>query len=120
MSEPDDDRRAPWSTATPAALDLAELRSRIDLLDQELVRLLNERAQLGIAAGRIKRGMGRGVPDPGREAEVLTRVEMANAGPFPNQALASIYREIMKTIVELEELDEAVAARRNGRAQEDE
>ncbi len=114
MNRPDAGEEPPWSTATPAALDLAELRSRIDILDADLVRLLNERARMGITAGQIKRRLGRAVPDPGREAEVLTRVEMANDGPFPNEALASIWREIMRTIVELEELDETAAARNAG------
>ncbi len=115
MSDQGDPLEAARIAASPAGLDLAELRSRIDILDQELVQLLNERARLGITAGRIKRRMGRSVPDPEREAQVLTRVTLANGGPFPDETLALIYREIMRAIVDLEELDEAAAAVRDGR-----
>ncbi len=86
-------------------LDLDQLRSRIDELDREIVRLLNERARLGIEAGRAKAAAGRGVPDPDREREVLLRVAMANRGPLPQAALVELYRALIETVKGLEEAD---------------
>ncbi len=85
--------------------ELDDLRGRIDELDREIVRLLTERARLGIAAGRAKAAVGRGVPDPDREREVLLRVAMANPGPLPQAAVVELYRSLIETIKGLEESD---------------
>ncbi len=100
--EPGDGRRRE-TAADPVALDLAELRARIDILDREIVRLLNERAQLGLAAGRVKAASGRPMPDPDREREVLVRVAMGNEGPLPQGELIELYRTLMAAIRRLEE-----------------
>ncbi|HEY1168661.1 MAG TPA: chorismate mutase [Candidatus Limnocylindrales bacterium] len=85
--------------------DLKALRSEIDLLDREIVRLLNRRARLGLEAGETKKGLGRPIADSKREREVLVRVAMANEGPIPQDALLALYRELIETIKRLEELD---------------
>jgi chorismate mutase len=85
--------------------ELDRLRSRIDKLDVEIVRLLNERARLGLEAGRTKARHGRPVADSEREREVLVRVAMANNGPMPQDALLALYRQLIETIKRLEELD---------------
>ena len=51
--------------------DLDDLRKRIDLLDESLVRLLNARAACALEIGRLKREMGIAIYQPAREAEVL-------------------------------------------------
>ncbi len=84
--------------------DLDTLRDRIDSLDREIVRLLNERAELGLEAGRVKARAGRPISDQDREREVLVRVAMANNGPLPQDALLSLYRQLIETIKRLEEL----------------
>ena len=50
--------------------DLEDLRRRIDLLDEHLVRLLNARAACALEIGRLKREMGIPIYQPAREAEV--------------------------------------------------
>ena len=47
--------------------DLEDLRKRIDLLDESLVRLLNARAACALEIGRIKRDMGLPIYQPTRE-----------------------------------------------------
>ena len=70
--------------ALAAARELDRLRGEIDALDRRLVELLNERADLALAAGRRRRRPdGRGIRDADREREVLLRVAMANDGPLP-------------------------------------
>ncbi|MGA2512587.1 MAG: chorismate mutase [Candidatus Limnocylindrales bacterium] len=85
--------------------DLEALRSEIDLLDREIVRLLNRRARLGLEAGKAKKRLGRPVTDPDREREVLVRVGMANEGPLPQDSLLALYRQLIETIKRLEETE---------------
>ncbi len=91
----------------PAAkAELAELRDRIDALDRQLVPLLNQRAELGRAAGRAKAAAGRrAVRDDEREREVLLRVAMANEGPMASADLLAIYRRIMAAVRRVEARD---------------
>jgi chorismate mutase/prephenate dehydratase len=83
--------------------ELDILRSQIDELDRHIVKLLNERAQLGLAAGKAKLGSGQPIADAKREREVLVRVAMANDGPLPQDALLALYRMLIETIKRLEE-----------------
>lgn len=81
---------------------LAPLRERIDELDREIVRLLNERAQIGIEIGHAKAAAGLRVYDPGREEEVLRRVADANTGPVADEELLGLYRQIIALTRRLE------------------
>jgi chorismate mutase len=85
--------------------DLEALRTQIDELDLQIVRLLNHRARLGLQAGRAKARNGRPVADSEREREVLFHVAMANDGPLPQDALLALYRQLIETIKRLEELE---------------
>jgi len=87
--------------------ELDTLRAQIDSLDREIVRLLNDRARLGLQAGRIKSQSGKPIADVDREREVLVRVAMANAGPLPQDALLALYRQLIETIKRLEELSKS-------------
>ncbi len=84
-------------------MNLDDLRERIDGVDGELVRLLNERARLAADIGRLKQRAGDEIFSPVREQAVLDKVARANAGPLPNEALAAIYREIMSAARALEQ-----------------
>jgi chorismate mutase len=95
-----------------AALELPELRARIDALDVQIVRLLNERARLGLAAGHAKKTNGQPISDSDREREVLVRV--ANDGPFPQDALLALYRQLIETIKRLEELEHSSEGAKGG------
>ena len=87
--------------------ELEALRSQIDDLDVQIVRLLNDRARLGLQAGHAKVHSGRPVADSEREREVLFRVAMGNDGPMPQDALLALYRGLIETIKRLEELESA-------------
>ncbi len=79
---------------TPAP-DLVGHRARIDAIDRELVRLLNERAEAALAIGRAKAATGAPVYAPHREEEVFRRIAEANAGPLGERSLRAIWREVM-------------------------
>ena len=83
-------------------MSLEKLRTRIDAIDEELVRLLNERTALAAEIGRVKIQRGNEVYAPTREREVLDHVAAVNRGPLDRQALGAIYREIMSAALALE------------------
>lgn len=87
--------------------ELDVLRSQIDELDRHIVTLLNERARLGMAAGKAKIAAGQQISDAKREREVLVRVAMANDGPIPQDALLALYRMLIETIKRLEDPNHA-------------
>lgn len=82
--------------------DLAPFRQRIDSIDRELVRLLNERAACAQRIGEAKRQAGSHVYVPHREQEVFARLHQANEGPIPDRCLNAIWREIISTSYALE------------------
>ncbi|NBD19604.1 prephenate dehydratase [Aquabacterium fontiphilum] len=86
----------------PVDAQLADLRVRIDAVDQQLLALLNERAQLAHAVGEVKKIDGSPVFRPDREAQVIERVKAANPGPVLNDSIAPIWREIMSACRALE------------------
>ena len=79
-------------------------RKEIDKLDDEIVRLLNERAQYVIKIGKLKKASDTqaNLHTPAREAEIMERLCKVNPGPFPNDALRAVYREIMSGSLALE------------------
>jgi chorismate mutase-like protein len=66
-------------------------RTRIDKIDQKVIRLLNKRAQCVDKIGRIKKRIGINVYSPKREKEVLQNVSMVNPGPFSRGAVRRIF-----------------------------
>ena len=76
-------------------MSLDELRNRIDELDHQLVKLLNERAHVVVDIGKLKNKTAKPVYAPDREKEVLARIVEANKGPLPDKCLIAIWRELM-------------------------
>jgi chorismate mutase / prephenate dehydratase len=86
----------------PVDAQLADLRVRIDVVDQQLLNLLNERAKLAQAVGEVKKLDGSPVFRPDREAQVIDRVKNRNPGPILGDGIAPIWREIMSACRSLE------------------
>ncbi|MDZ4252184.1 MAG: prephenate dehydratase [Sulfuritalea sp.] len=80
--------------------ELGTLREAIDAIDGELLRLINERAQLAHRIGEIKQG---NIYRPEREAQVLRRVAERNPGPLSAAAAQRIIREVMSACLALEQ-----------------
>lgn len=83
-------------------MNLDELRKKIDTLDGELVRLLNERTRVVLEVGKLKERVGEEVYVPAREKAVLQRVSELTQGPLPAESVQAIYREIMSASLALE------------------
>lgn len=80
--------------------ELARLRDGIDSIDDEVLRLINERAKIAHRIGEIKQG---NIYRPEREAQVLRRLAENNPGPLPANAVQKISREIMSACLALEQ-----------------
>ena len=83
-------------------LDLANLRGQIDAIDQQLLALLNSRAQVAEKVGEIKTREGTPFFRPDRVAKVIEQIQHANQGPLKNEHIASVWREIMSACLALE------------------
>jgi chorismate mutase/prephenate dehydratase len=81
---------------------LPELRIAIDALDDELLELLNERARLVQEVGKLKAQLKQPFYVPERERQILERLQAANAGPFPTEALRPVFSEIISACLSLE------------------
>ncbi len=84
--------------------DLQHYRREIDRIDDEILCLLNERSKNVIEIGRLKKQSDRdeNLHTPAREAEIIERLTRRNPGPFPNEAIRPVYREIMSASLSLE------------------
>jgi chorismate mutase / prephenate dehydratase len=83
-------------------MKLPELRQAIDALDDELLKLLNERARLVKEVGTLKAQLKQPFYVPERERQILERLQAANAGPFPTEALRPVFSEIISACLSLE------------------
>ncbi|MCA3749693.1 MAG: chorismate mutase [Rubrobacter sp.] len=89
------------------------LRARVDEVDRELVRALNERARLVQEILSAKAEAGLPVYDPRREEEILRRVAEANAGPLYDSSVREIFELILHRIRDLEIQQSAEEERRD-------
>jgi chorismate mutase/prephenate dehydratase len=83
--------------------DLERLRNEIDSIDRYILELLNKRANIAIEIAKIKRERNLKFHSPEREKQILDRIIELNKGPFPNDALRTIFREIISASLSLEE-----------------
>lgn len=91
------------ASAADGAAKLEALRRRIDEIDSEILRNLNERARIVLEVGALKRVIGEPTYSPARERQILERLGQENAGPFPGEGLAPVFREIVSATRSLEE-----------------
>lgn len=76
---------------------LDALRARIDDVDARLLDLLNERAELSLAVGRLKAAEAGSVFRPERERAVLDRLTSLSRGPLPAAHIRAVWREIFSS-----------------------
>jgi chorismate mutase len=80
------------STASPT---LADLRRRIDELDDALHDVLMARAAVVESVGRLKQRDATAPLRPGREAQILRRLLARHRGAFPKSILVRLWRELL-------------------------
>jgi 3-deoxy-7-phosphoheptulonate synthase/chorismate mutase len=78
------------------------LRERVDEVDQDLVRALNERASIVQEIVAMKAEAGVPLFDPKREEEILQRAMEYNEGPIYDTSMREIFELILHRIRDLE------------------
>ena len=89
----------------PKTTKLEAVRSRIDAVDEQIHRLINERAKLAQLVGISKSRDGHTVDfyRPEREAQVLRRARERNRGPLRDEEVVRLFREIMSACLAQQE-----------------
>lgn len=87
------------------ALDLSEIRKRINDIDERIQALINERATFAQEVGIAKGDHGTAVDyyRPEREAEVLRNIVKRNKGPMRDEEMLRLFREIMSACLAQQE-----------------
>jgi chorismate mutase/prephenate dehydratase len=83
------------SSSARSAGNLKSLRSAIDKLDVQILKMVNQRASLAAQIGKLKTDEGSDVFSPAREDEVLANVVAANRGPLDANTIRAVFRELM-------------------------
>jgi chorismate mutase/prephenate dehydratase len=83
-------------------MDLGDWRSRINDIDNQILHLLNQRAEAALQIGDLKRRQDAPSYVPEREAEVLNRLTAACGGPLPAETVTAVWREILSACRALE------------------
>ena len=93
------------STASDDAL--ADLRRRIDAIDEQLLDLFNRRAACAVEVAEVKRERsgddGVNFFRPDREAQVMARLKSLNPGPLSDDEIGRLIREVMSACLALEQ-----------------
>jgi len=85
-------------------LEIDGIRKRIDELDDALLRVFSERAQLALDIGQVKKELGLPVYDPQREKEIFARVKAQNPGPLDDEAIVRLFERVVDESRRLERL----------------
>ncbi|MEJ2200634.1 MAG: chorismate mutase [Desulfuromonadaceae bacterium] len=85
-------------------MTIDEIRLKIDALDQELLRIFNERADLACKIGEIKKELGLQVYDPNREKRIFDAMQAANPGPLDNEAIVRMFEKVIEESRRLERM----------------
>jgi chorismate mutase len=89
-------------TMLPTPPDLAELRRRLDEIDDKLQDLLIERAGIVSVVAASKRRGNLAAFQPGREAQIIRRLVDRHHGEFPVATLVRMWREMLAATVRLQ------------------
>jgi 3-deoxy-7-phosphoheptulonate synthase / chorismate mutase len=85
--------------------ELTVLRNKIDQINLQILKLLNERGEIAQEIGQQKKKQGVNRFDPVREREALDMIAEHHDGPFELSTIQHIFKEIFKASLELQEDD---------------
>ena len=78
------------------AEDIEKLRREIDGVDDELLALLNRRADLARRIGALKGASPAYRPE--RETEILRSLAKRNTGPLPSERAAAVFSSLLSAM----------------------
>ena len=83
-------------------MDIADWRRKIDELDRQLVRLINQRAECALEIGRLKRNSEMPVYEPDRERIIFENIAHHNGGPLSNIQLRQIFERLVDVMRQIQ------------------
>ncbi len=91
-----------WTSPTGA--------TRIDELDEQIVKLLNERAAAPSPSAKSSARPRAAIYEPHREQQVIEHARKVNPGPLAGEQVQDIYERIMDVMRSLQRPDHGVHA----------
>lgn len=79
----------------PGENNVSENRNKIDEIDNQILELLNERAEISLNIREIKKSLGVEIYDPAREEEVVDALCKKNGGPIDDENIRKLFLKIM-------------------------
>ena len=76
-------------------MDIDTIRLKINQLDNDLLRIFNERAALALAIGEVKKQLDLPIYDPKREKLIFERIQKENKGPLDNSAIIRLFERVI-------------------------
>ena len=99
-------------------MDIEDWRQKIDDLDRQLVRLMNERAQCAHEIGKLKRNSAMPIYEPDRERIIFQNIARANAGPLSDVQLRQVYERLVDVMRQIQREEMSPEAENQGEATE--
>ena len=84
---------------------IEDWRKQIDEMDEQIVELINKRAQAAKQIGLLKRETAMPVYEPQREREIFEHVKRINPGPLSNAELLDVYERLIDVMRTLQRRD---------------
>ncbi len=82
--------------------DIKTLREKIDEIDDKILDLLCERGKIALEILRLKKSTNLSLYHPEREIEILKRVVDRNKGPFSDEVIKKLFRDIISATLSLQ------------------
>jgi chorismate mutase-like protein len=76
-------------------MEISDWRKKIDELDEQIVRLISQRAEAAQAIGGLKKTAELPVYEPQREQAVFDHVRAVNPGPLDDAEMLHVYERII-------------------------
>jgi 3-deoxy-7-phosphoheptulonate synthase/chorismate mutase len=89
---------------------LRRLRERLDQVNRELRKLLQERGELVLEVAALKEALGLDSYDPRREAEMMRELTAEGGGPFSHHELETFFRGLFAVSLDLQRRTRASGA----------
>ncbi len=82
---------------------IQNLREELDKINGQLLDLLNRRAEIVQQIGKIKKENNLPIYDPEREQAMYAKIVAKNMGPFSDETIEHLFKEIAKASTKLQE-----------------
>ncbi|HEX9779365.1 MAG TPA: chorismate mutase [Geopsychrobacteraceae bacterium] len=85
-------------------MTIDEIRLKINQLDEQLLRIFNQRAELALEIGEVKKRLNLPIYDPKREKLIFERMKEINPGPLDNEAIVRMFERVIDESRRLERI----------------